>query len=79
MVGCDARLVIDDTGVGISATDLPLIFDRFFRADRTRNTPGTGLGLPIVKRVFESHGGTVSGLSRIGEGTTITMTLPSES
>lgn len=73
-----ARLVVDDTGNGISEQDLPLIFDRFFRVDRTRNVPGTGLGLPIVKQVFESHGGTVLGESRIGEGTTITMTLPTK-
>ncbi|MNZ94642.1 Sensor histidine kinase YycG [compost metagenome] len=57
----DALLVIEDTGPGIEEDALPLIFDRFFRAEQSRNseTGGSGLGLAIVKQIIEGHGGTV--------------------
>ena len=72
------KLSVSDTGAGISSNDLPRIFDQFYRADpsRTRVTSGAGLGLTIVKRLAEAHGGTVSVASSPGEGTTFTVLLP---
>jgi two-component system, OmpR family, phosphate regulon sensor histidine kinase PhoR len=71
-------LRVADTGEGIPADELPRVFERFYRVDkaRTRQTGGTGLGLAIVRHVAESHGGTVSVESRVGTGTTFTVTLP---
>ncbi len=71
-------LWIRDTGIGIAPQDLPHIFDRFFRADpaRTRSSENKGLGLSIVKAIVEAHGGTVHAESTVGQGTTISFTLP---
>ncbi len=73
-----AVLVVSDTGPGISAEDLPQVFDRFFRADRARRREGrgTGLGLSICKAVIAAHGGTIAAASVLGRGTTFTVTLP---
>lgn len=62
-----------DNGKGIAAGDLPLIFDRFYRTDASRNSArgGSGIGLSIVKKILEDHGGKVWATSREGEGTTI--------
>jgi two-component system sensor histidine kinase BaeS len=74
------QLVIDvaDTGAGISAEDLPLIFERFWRVEKSRNrqTGGSGLGLPIVRKLVEAHGGSVSATSVLGEGSIFTLRLP---
>ena len=69
---------VSDTGEGIPAEDLPFIFERFYRVDksRTRATGGTGLGLTIVKRLAEAHGGRVRVESQVGRGTTFFLTLP---
>jgi two-component system phosphate regulon sensor histidine kinase PhoR len=71
-------LRVEDTGSGIPPTDLPHIFERFYRADkaRTREQGGTGLGLSIVKHIVQLHGGTVSAESRYGRGTVIILRLP---
>lgn len=71
-------VTVEDTGSGIAAEHLPFIFERFFRADRsrTRATGGAGLGLTIVKQLVEAHGGTINVRSALGYGTTFTFTLP---
>ena len=71
------RIEVADNGKGIAAKDLPYIFERFFRADQSRNSRqgGTGLGLAIVKRIVEEHGGIVKAESEEGKGTTISFTL----
>ncbi len=69
---------VRDTGTGIHAADLPHIFERFYRADRSRagTTGGSGLGLSIVKAIITAHGGNIWAESTPGQGTTITFTLP---
>ncbi|MCI3932141.1 sensor histidine kinase [Streptomyces sp. AN091965] len=71
-------IAVADTGTGISAADLPHVFDRFWRADksRTRATGGSGLGLAIVRDLVRAHGGTVSVESLPGHGTTFTLHFP---
>ena len=68
---------IKDNGKGISPDELPHIFDRFYRADPSRNTStgGSGLGLAIVKQIVEGHGGQIWAESKLGEGTDIYFTL----
>ncbi|GCE11108.1 sensor histidine kinase [Tengunoibacter tsumagoiensis] len=72
------HLWISDTGSGIDPADLPHIFERFYRADRSRTTTtgGSGLGLSIVKAIITAHGGKVWAESTIGKGTRIHFTLP---
>jgi signal transduction histidine kinase len=69
---------VQDTGSGIAAEHLPYIFERFYRADqsRSRTTGGAGLGLAIVKQLVEAQGGEVSAYSKVGQGTTISFSLP---
>ncbi len=71
---------VADTGEGIPPEDLPMIFERFYRVDksRTRSTGGSGLGLTITKRMVEAHGGTITVESQPGKGSTFTITLPVE-
>jgi two-component system, OmpR family, phosphate regulon sensor histidine kinase PhoR len=73
-----AVLQVTDTGEGIPESELPRVFERFYRVDkaRARQTGGTGLGLAIVRHVAESHGGAVKVDSELGRGTTFTVTLP---
>jgi signal transduction histidine kinase len=73
----DVLVQIQDNGLGIPVDDLPYIFDRFYKADPSRNTAtgGSGLGLAIVKRIVEEHGGEIWAESKLGEGTSIFFTL----
>ncbi|WP_250007891.1 cell wall metabolism sensor histidine kinase WalK [Actinoplanes sp. M2I2] len=76
--GDDLVIEVADTGTGIAEHDLPHVFDRFWRADksRNRNTGGSGLGLAIVRKLAEAHGGTATVTSRFGHGSTFTIRLP---
>ena len=71
------QISVTDTGIGIAPSDLPHVFDRFFRADPARvHTGGSGLGLSIVQSIAEAHGGAVSADSEPGHGSAFTVTLP---
>ena len=75
-----AEIVVKDQGIGIPASELGRIFERFYRVDpaRSRNTGGTGLGLAIVKHIATNHGGSVEVWSSEGDGSTFTFRLPLE-
>jgi signal transduction histidine kinase len=72
------EVVVRDSGAGISAADLPLIFERFYRGDRSRAraTGGAGLGLTIARQLVQAHGGAIRAESRPGEGAAFHFTLP---
>jgi len=74
------EVVISDTGIGIEQAEIPRIFERFYRVDkaRSRNSGGTGLGLAIVKHLVELHKGNIKVDSKVGEGTSFTITLNKE-
>jgi signal transduction histidine kinase len=75
------RIEVCDTGPGIAASELPLVFDRFHRVQRTgeaSETRGAGLGLAIAKRAVELHGGNIHCESQVGAGTTFRFELPAE-
>ena len=71
-------VTVDDTGEGIPAEDLPHVFERFYRGDRSRSrdTGGFGLGLSICRQIADDHGGDISIESHVGQGTKVTVTLP---
>ena len=71
-----AELEVSDTGVGIPEDQLPLVFERFYRADKARASSGAGLGLAIARQVAEAHGGRIQVESTPGEGSTFTLLLP---
>lgn len=74
-----ARIIVRDTGEGIPADDLPYIFDRFWRGDRSRSHAtgaGSGLGLPIARQLVQAHGGRIGVESEPGQDTTFTIELP---
>jgi two-component system phosphate regulon sensor histidine kinase PhoR len=77
--GSDDKFItvsVADTGVGISADDLPRVFERFFKADKSRTGGGSGLGLAIAKHTVQAHGGEISVRSTEGKGSTFTFRLP---
>ena len=71
-----AELEVSDTGVGIPEDQLPLVFERFHRADPSRTAGGFGLGLSIARQIAEAHGGRIEVESAPGEGSTFTLLLP---
>jgi len=74
--GDRVALEVSDTGVGIPEDQLPLIFERFYRADPSRSDGGTGLGLSIARQIAESHGSQIRVESTPGKGSTFTLLLP---
>ncbi len=76
----DGRVLVkvSDTGPGIAPEDIPFLFERFWRGDRSRNrhSGGSGLGLAIVKQLVALHGGDVAVESQVGQGSTFTVSLP---
>ena len=76
----EIAITVRDTGIGIAATDLPHVFDRFWRADRARSRAsergGFGLGLAISQWIVQAHGGTLTAQSRLGRGSVFTVVLP---
>ena len=74
----EAYIKVEDNGIGIPETDLPHIFDRFYRVDkaRTRQQGGTGLGLSISKEIIDNHGGSIGIESEYGDFTRVTIKLP---
>ncbi len=72
----DVLFSVRDTGIGIAEDDLPRIFERFFKADRSRSGGGTGLGLAISRHLVEAHGGKIRVESIEGKGSTFSFTIP---
>lgn len=70
------ELIVEDEGPGITDTDLPHVFDRFYRATESRSMPGSGLGLSIVRQVAERHGGTVTAGRAASGGARLVLRLP---
>jgi heavy metal sensor kinase len=69
-------ITVKDTGIGISPSDLPRIFERFYRCDQSRSEPGIGLGLSLARAIARAHGGDITVTSRLGQGSTFTITFP---
>ena len=69
-------LKVSDTGVGIPSDQIPLIFERFYRADEARNTAGAGFGLSIAWQIAEAHGGTIAVESELDQGSTFALRIP---
>lgn len=71
-------ITVEDDGTGIPEEDLPFVFERFYKADkaRTRGKSGTGLGLAIAKNIIDAHNGRMTVASKLDEGTTFTIFLP---
>ena len=74
--GREILVSVEDTGYGIAPEDLPRIFERFYKADRSRNSEGSGLGLSISKHIITAHGGRIWAESEMGRGSTFSFTLP---
>lgn len=70
------EIIIQDQGYGIAEEELPYVWDRFYKADKSRKSSGTGLGLAIAKHLIELHGGSVELKSAAGKGTTVAIKLP---
>jgi signal transduction histidine kinase len=72
----EVRITVRDTGIGIDTDDLPRIWDRLYRADKSRSQRGLGLGLSMVKAFVEAHGGKATVTSQPGRGSLFTVTFP---
>lgn len=77
--GQKMRFMVEDNGLGISENDLPHVFERFYKADKShsRNSSNAGIGLSIVKRIVDKHGGSINVESILGKGTKIIVSFPS--
>jgi len=75
--GTEAVLRVTDTGAGIPADDLPRIFDRFFRGQQAAQISGSGIGLAVAAELVQAHGGRLTAASELGQGTQMTLSLPS--
>jgi signal transduction histidine kinase len=69
-------LTVRDTGIGIPPDELPRVWDRLYRGDRSRSERGLGLGLSLVRAIVEAHKGSVEATSEPGRGSTFTIRLP---
>jgi len=69
---------VADTGVGIVSNDLPLVFERFYRGDQSRSESGIGLGLSLARAIARAHSGDITVTSLPNQGSTFTITLPSQ-
>lgn len=74
--GGEALLEVRDTGIGIPPGDLPHVFERFYRCDQSRSTPGTGLGLSLARALAKAHGGEIMVKSTPSAGSVLTLSLP---
>jgi signal transduction histidine kinase len=74
--GAHVRIEVKDTGVGIADHDLPRIWERLYRGDRSRAERGLGLGLSLVRAIVSAHGGTVEVASKVAKGSTFVVKLP---
>lgn len=74
--GKAVRFSVCDTGIGVEPADLPRIFERFYKVDRSRSSSGTGLGLAIARHLVEAHGGKIWAESEPGKGSTFFFTIP---
>jgi signal transduction histidine kinase len=72
----EASVTVRDTGPGISPEDRGRIFEPFFRGKAQKSIPGTGLGLPIAKRIVEAHGGRIEVHTALGQGSAFQVLLP---
>lgn len=77
--GGTVSMIFEDTGIGIPPSDIPRVFERFYRCDASRSEPGIGLGLSLVKAIAEAFGGSVSVRSSLHKGSIFTVILPRES
>jgi two-component system, OmpR family, heavy metal sensor histidine kinase CusS len=75
----DFEIAVSDNGCGIAPEHLPRLFDRFYRVESSRSSDGAGLGLALVKSIVDLHGGSVKIESKVGHGTTVTLTFPNVS
>ena len=74
--GASGVLEVEDTGVGITAAELPRVFERFWRGKAAAQTSGSGIGLAVAAELVRAHGGTLTAASEPGEWTRLTLTLP---
>ena len=68
-------MTVEDTGIGIAPEELPRIWERLYRGDKSRSERGLGLGLSLVRAIVQAHGGTVTAQSRLGEGASFEVRL----